>query len=364
MKKGLIQFSVVFVLVLMSSYVIAALQQQNSPKTQTKSTSSNTLQVKLTSPKIEKINTQGLARYIGVSSLQFKENFGTPTLTYQTVQNVEWWLYNLNSTQYLRVGIDNYTGKVSSIFVLGNHNETTPFSLGMSVKDLLKLTTFYANFEITVHEQKFQLELSEYDMNHYPLIAFKNGSYAICYLNEQTKRVVAIEYLSSDELLRKNFYKVISKTPLPVEFGGQVDWQKIPEAIEQDILQSFNVKRQLNQQSIFTNDLDLSQLAQQIAQQILTNPQKYLTKHQQINLTDMQNDEFSQKYFWTISNSKKIKAAIPALNNLDFDILAPVFSGEDLFTQSHFVKLTQKILNDGENLGIYYDKGLLVIVRE
>ena len=363
MKKGLIQFSILFLLILGGSYLVAALQQQDAPQTKT-TTIANTPQVRLTSPKIDKIETQGLAHYIGVSSLHFKELFGPPTRTYQTVQNIEWWLYNLDSTHYLRVGIDNYTGKVSSIFVLGDNTETTPFTLGMSLKKLLKLSTFYANFEITVHEQKIQLELSEYDMNHYPLIAFKNDSYAICYLDAQTKKVVAIEYLNADELLRKNFYKVISKTPLPVVFGGQVDWQNLQGDLGNDILQCFNVKRQLKKKALISMDDNLNTLAQNVGEQLLTNPKKYLTKKQQASLAKMQNDEFSQKYLWTLNNSKKLKETLPALEDANLYVWAPVFSGEDLFTQNNFAKLTQELLKTSAQIGLYYNKGLLVIVSQ
>lgn len=363
MKRAFWQFWGIFLLVLLTSYLFTALEQQNSP--QVKQTKHDITQVKLTSPKIDKIKTTELAQYVGMSSRHFQEKFGQPTLTYQTAENMQWWLYNFDSQDYLRVGIDNYTNQISSLFIVGERQDIAPFSMGMSFKQLLKLSTFYANFEITANEQKFQLELSESDMNTHPLIAFANNSYAICYLEPKTKKLYALEYLNATELLRKGFYTVLSKTPLPVEFGGQVTWDDLSKAVPEDFWQTLNIKTSLAKKQSLIKDEQLTDLAMKTMTTLKQTPKAFLNKKQQKALQNMQNDEFSQVTKIDISDDpdfdKKMLTDLKEDAALNIYVLGPVFSAQDLFTDSTFYASTKEFLN-AKRLGIAYDKGLLVVV--
>lgn len=69
----------------------------------------------MTSPKIQSLHTEGLARYIGVSNSYFKDKFGEPDEKIDSIEGVEWWNYDVNQNDYLRVGIDKYTKKSATL---------------------------------------------------------------------------------------------------------------------------------------------------------------------------------------------------------------------------------------------------------
>lgn len=61
----------------------------------------------LTSPKIQSLHTEGLARYIGVSNSYFKDKFGEPDEKIDSIEGVEWWNYDVNQNDYLRSELIN-----------------------------------------------------------------------------------------------------------------------------------------------------------------------------------------------------------------------------------------------------------------
>ncbi|WP_334116784.1 CAP-associated domain-containing protein [Ligilactobacillus sp.] len=204
MKKLLLRFTLVFLAVLTISYAAAPFDSSNGEHEKTERSRTRNL----TSPKIQALHTEGLARYIGVSNSYFKDKFGEPDEKIDSVEGVEWWNYDVNQNDYLRVGIDKYTKKVCDIIELSAKLKQQ-LSVGMSMDQVLKKTTLYANFAFDVNEQTAQIELSEYDLNNHPLVSFDNGSYAILdFMPGKRKAVYAIHYLDKNELLKGKYYKV------------------------------------------------------------------------------------------------------------------------------------------------------------
>ena len=78
------------------------------------------------------------------------------------------------------------------------------------------------DLKLRSNEQTAQIKLNQTDIETKPLIAFKNGSYAVSYFSRVTKKVVAVEYLDKEELLRSGLYQVSSQTPLPVRYSTDV----------------------------------------------------------------------------------------------------------------------------------------------
>ena len=68
-------------------------------------------------PKVTKIRTQGLARYIGVSNLAFSADFGRPIQVITSAENIEWQQYRWEDKTYMLVGINKYSAKVCAIYL-------------------------------------------------------------------------------------------------------------------------------------------------------------------------------------------------------------------------------------------------------
>ena len=74
MKRLLLRFMLVFLAVLTISYAAAPFDSSDGGHEKTERSRTRNL----TSPKIQSLHTEGLARYIGVSNSYFKDKFGEP----------------------------------------------------------------------------------------------------------------------------------------------------------------------------------------------------------------------------------------------------------------------------------------------
>lgn len=367
--KTIRNFIVIFTVLLLGSYFIAALRGRNTinmtrPTERVRKTS-----IHLTTPKVSRIKTQGLARYVGVSSSQIEQVFGEPQGKLDSAINVEWWLYNLDSTNYLKIGIDQYTKKVSAIFVTGSNPEQNGnLKVGMTFKKLLQLTSLSANFGLSYHEQKFQLELSEADMNQRPLVGFKNGTYAITYLNPNSQNVDAIEYLDTDMLLKKNIYQVISQTPLPAQYQGDTNWEQMDIMLPFDLMQMINTKRRLLANQTLPIGDPLVQSAHDVISNLTDNPQRYLNNKDARFLKSIMSGDLGQQGLVSLDSGQLPKKLYDdaGLNEKKYKIycMFPYYENSVLFER---LSLRQNIWNDlitgqTEKIGIAYDRGILVVI--
>nr|WP_054758056.1 CAP-associated domain-containing protein [Liquorilactobacillus satsumensis] len=368
--KTIRNFIVIFTVLLLGSYFIAALRGGRNTINMTRPTERvRKTSIHLTTPKVSRIKTQGLARYVGVSSSQIEQVFGEPQGKLDSAINVEWWLYNLDSTNYLKIGIDQYTKKVSAIFVTGSNPEQNGnLKVGMTFKKLLQLTSLSANFGLSYHEQKFQLELSEADMNQRPLVGFKNGTYAITYLNPNSQNVDAIEYLDTDMLLKKNIYQVISQTPLPAQYQGDTNWEQMDIMLPFDLMQMINTKRRLLANQTLPIGDPLVQSAHDVISNLTDNPQRYLNNKDARLLKSIMSGDLGQQGLVSLDSGQLPKKLYDdaGLNEKKYKIycMFPYYENSVLFER---LSLRQNIWNDlitgqTEKIGIAYDRGILVVI--
>ncbi|WP_201782313.1 CAP-associated domain-containing protein [Liquorilactobacillus aquaticus] len=324
---------------------------------------------RLTTPKVDQIKKQGFARYIGASSDTVMNDFGEPQEKVPSAINIQWWVYNLNENSYFKIGIDLMTHKVSSIFVGGKDGlQHEKLKVNMPFKKLVQLSSLYANFKLNYHEQSFQLELSEDDLNERPLLSFNNNSYAITYLHPSSKKVYAIEYVNADMLLKKKMYRIVSQTPLPVQFQGETDWTAMNEMLPADLIRMVNVKRSLaGTSSLILND-ELTQASQTIIEQLGGNPRNFLNKKKSSIIKSVLNGNLNQKqglYLYAQAVPKKLYRTV-GLNRNSFDIycLAPVYDNTAFFSDSVLLRLIlpRLVSSNSKNIGIAYDRGMFVFI--
>ena len=134
--KSLIFFIMAVVIILCLLYFKAANDQQHTSVNRISTISSNKSKndIKLTTPKVKALPTDKFASYIGVKSEQITADFGQPALILPSANNVEWWVFNLDSNKYLKIGIDRYSKRVCDIFSVGKSKFQGNLRVGLSLK--------------------------------------------------------------------------------------------------------------------------------------------------------------------------------------------------------------------------------------
>lgn len=362
-KRFLGRFVLIFVLTLSICYGVALFDRpqeqvdlQTAPKTDRKATS----------PKIDKLPTKGLVRYIGAPNSSFKARFGEPSQSFRSVENITWYQYQPDNDSLLLVGVNNYDDRICSLYQFGAFEQTAKLHVGMSMPQLLKLVALSTDFRLTLNEQPVQLSLTEADLVKRPLLTFKNGSYAICYF--EAGKIKAIQYLDKNELLRSQTYKVRSKTPLPVRYSGMITWEDEQIALEQSTFELLSFERK---QGIFIE----SEAAEQVATRVITTlsqaPKKYLSEKQAKRYQRLENERFADtKSLFLMPKEiapKLLKDAGVDQNEYEIYLGMPVLDPAQLAVASTGKEQTfwQGIVTSkSEHLGLKYDHGLLVVVLE
>ncbi|MFL2063191.1 CAP-associated domain-containing protein [Latilactobacillus sakei] len=170
--------------------------------------------MKLTHPQNPLLKTQGPAKFINQPAAKLIAQYGQPVKQSAEDGLQSRWLFQLNSRHYIEATIDDQTGTTQQLVVIGQDNAIKPFKFGQSLKAITQETTIPANYELSLHEQKFQIELNETQQRQRPLIAFKNKTYAILVM--QKGELATAVYLNANRLLQSNLYPVTSMTPVPV----------------------------------------------------------------------------------------------------------------------------------------------------
>ena len=164
---------VCFVIILPVLYLLAIFT--NDDKTDKKELSHSNEPHSQVVPKVTKIRTQGLARYIGVSNLAFSADFGRPIQVITSAENIEWQQYRWEDKTYMLVGINKYSAKVCAIYLLGESPLASELKNGLKKRKLQQKFPLAMDLKLRSNEQTAQIKLNQTDIETKPLIAFKNG---------------------------------------------------------------------------------------------------------------------------------------------------------------------------------------------
>lgn len=269
---------VCFVIILSVLYLLAIFT--NDDKTDKKELSHSNEPHSQVVPKVTKIKTQGLARYIGVSNLAFSADFGRPTQVITSAENIEWQQYRWEDKTYMLVGINKYSAKICAIYLLGESPLASELKNGLKKRKLQQKFPLAMDLKLRSNEQTAQIKLNQTDIETKPLIAFKNGSYAVSYFSRVTKKVVAVEYLDKEELLRSGLYQVSSQTPLPVRYSTDVLSSDDQDTMIQGIWEVLTFERAQRKVAQLSQSEVATAVAQRISQTLENDPKKYLPKKQ------------------------------------------------------------------------------------
>lgn len=363
-KTFWIRFLSSFILILLGLYLIAAIgnKQAISEPAEKEQLTNETKNV--SKDKVIKVKTQGLARYIGVSSLVFAERFGAPTLEFASAENIKWQQYA--TADEMLVGIDQYTDKVCVIYLLSKQTTPDELNIGMTRKNFERTFKLSERFKIRSNEQTTQISLSETDLLEKPLLAFKNGSYVVSYFSKKDHKIVALEYLAKEELLRSSLYHVSSQTPLPVRYSTTVSKQENYKQVLSSVWQLIGHMRQTQSMTQLDYDQEATEMAKNIAKTLAKDPKKYLSKTQleqyKLLKADRLNDVSGLKL-----TSKQISKKLLTDAGVDKKRYA-VYLGGPVTVPAQLVATTGKdqifwnkfIYHDSEMAGFEYSNSILI----
>lgn len=184
----------------------------------------------------------GISTFIGKSSDTFLKKYGEPIRKEPSAYDYEWWIYNNNNESYFQVGV--YKDKIVTIYVLGDKNNISPFTIGEEIKDIYQNIILDTDITVQYDGGTYQFELSEEDLNIRPLVQL-GSIYAQLSFDKFKGTLSSIRYFDKETLIKHNPYEMnylgnLIK-PLPITEGS---WRPIEEGSEKQIFDITNIIRQ------------------------------------------------------------------------------------------------------------------------
>lgn len=247
---------------------------------------------RLTHPQNQMLSTAGPAKLIQRPVADLIENYGQPIKQLDNGAETTRWLFHVDSQQYLEATIDQQTNRVEQLVLLGQDQSIAPFKYQQALNQVTRKMTLAANFEVKLHEQTFQIELNEQQQKQYPLVAFKNGTYAILVMADG--HLSTVIYLDANALLQTDLYRVISMTPIPVSDNSVTDASQNQQAILQQYVQTQRLNQQQPLLTVESLPVDSA-----FMQQFKAKPARWLTKQGQQRFRQIKQATTDNRYLTT-----------------------------------------------------------------
>lgn len=154
----------------------------------------------------------GVASYLGLTSDVVIQKLGKPERKEPSSFGYEWWIYGVNTENYLQIGINK--GKVVTIFALGDKLNTTPFKINESAQVILKDHPPAQEVSLNYQGTQIQFQLQKEELETRPLL--KEGSYWVqLYFDQFTGKLMGVRYLTAGPLAVQRPYSLVYQGTLP-----------------------------------------------------------------------------------------------------------------------------------------------------
>ena len=295
MKKFL-AFITVFFTVLVIGYLQPVFFPAEKPKVVNEYEGGNVSHMALP---YEEIETTGYATYIGEKATEFIEKFGEPTEKIKTNFDYELWIFGKKDDEYVELNVRR--NKILAIKAFNDSKETTPFYKGMELSDVSQFSTIFSNFIFTYENQQYDIELMEEDMNYRPLIAFKNGTFAILFFNQGNNQLSAVVYLDKEMLLTIMPYQLLEGEALP---AISTEWIKGFDAVQSNqVIRIVNLLRDREKMTTYSTNT-LNQKNVQTIFDLLTNKPMGILTDERLMLWYQTKEQGKASPTFTLSNDE------------------------------------------------------------
>ena len=279
--KRILEFGICLLLVFSVVYMKPVISSRNQPAPK------NDLiveEVKVSHKSVPyyELNTTGMANYVGQTKKEFLKEFPNPKKTWKSYHESEWLVYGDSTKDYYQVEIRNHV--VTSILVLGDELDSSPFSMGMNLVDLAEITTIFSNFNFEYADEKYEVELTEDDMNYRPLVAFNNGTFAMLHINQGNGKLMAVRYLDKNSLLGLMPYQMNQENKVKASLEtNEKDWPEINENNRDQLLTILNLLREKEKAEKYQVDASLQVGATKSLKVLLEHPETILEEPERLD---------------------------------------------------------------------------------
>ena len=301
-----------------------------------------TQSIKSTNLTYETIPTSGFANYIGKKLEAIQAVYGEPVETISTGYSYTISIFRATeSSSYMEVStIDQ---KIVGIKVIDPKNDAVaPFSNGMTMSQLTKITMIYPNFQLKYENQYVDIELSEEDMNYRPLIGFENGTFLILFFDQSSSKLYSMMYLSEELLLKLVPYTMTGEVLPDFVEQHNVDWTTIDHQKVDLASNTLKILRKREKLTVYQPNTQRVQLMQQsIAGQ----------ESDHFILTDEE-----------ISGLLQANALTQSSGYLEIPVIDPTFTILSWYSNSF---LHQKYMQEKEeSLGVAFSKETMLVLLQ
>jgi uncharacterized protein YkwD len=202
---------------------------------------------------------EGLSLLIGEDVEALENEFGQPQRIDQTIYGYQWYIYNLHSSQYFQVGVEN--SHVVTVYALGDQLDIAPFEIGQPVEEVFNTQYIDTNVDINIGGNTYRLELNDTDINLRPLVQL-GDIYVQLYFDKYTGELSSVRFLSAETLVKEKSYEIVYHGNL-IEPPPPDDtlWEMVQKGTEKEIFDITNVLRVRNGQKKLSWDVNVANVA-------------------------------------------------------------------------------------------------------
>lgn len=280
--KRFFEFAVCLIIVFSIVYMKPVISSRNQPKPK------NDLlveEVKVSHKSVPyyELNTTGMANHIGKTEKEFMKEFPDPKKTWHSYHGSKWLVYGDSVHDMYQVEIRNHV--VSSVFVLGDEVDSSPFSMGMNLVDLAEITTIFSNFNFEYGDEKYEVELTEDDMNYRPLVAFNNGTFAMLHINQGNGELMAVRYLDKNSLLALMPYQMDQENKVKQALETKPEsWDTVNSDNREQLISILNLLREKEKKDTYRLSSKLQVGAAESLKFLAEKPEEVLTDDDRLKL--------------------------------------------------------------------------------
>ena len=185
--------------------------------------------------------TKGLYTYLGKASDEVEESFGKPDRVEPSSYGYEWWVYNIDVSSYMQVGVQN--NKVVTIFAIGENVNISPLLIGQPIDEVFELLPIESIVSLNIKNNSYRFELSEEELNVKPLV--KIGDVFIqLYFDKFTSELSSVRYMDAETLIKLRPYELVYRGELlSAEELSPKKWEEVENGNAQQILEITNMIR-------------------------------------------------------------------------------------------------------------------------
>ncbi|WP_342430481.1 CAP domain-containing protein [Neobacillus sp. FSL H8-0543] len=184
---------------------------------------------------------EGLGQLIGQDLSELIKKLGEPERIDESLYGYQWYIYNLDYSRYVQVGVEN--NRVVTVYAIGENNEVTPFLLGQPVEEIFNSYNIDTNIEIEFNGNSYRFELSDTDLNLRPLIPL-GDIFVQLYIDNFTGTLSSIRFLNNEALIKQHPYELVYRGELIEPTNpNETLWRSIEEGAEKEIFDITNVLR-------------------------------------------------------------------------------------------------------------------------